>query len=223
MLIKVYGEHWRPDFVEWGKKGRGRGGKLMGKLSKKDSTHRVDHWDQSGIYVLYQDREAVYVGQASQNDLGSRLRNHLTDRLGGRWNAFSWYGVRGVDLDKNQLMPAEDKAASPKGVIDELEAILISAGEPRLNKRSGQPGADVLNFEQDVPEDLAVSIGEKSYQAILDLTEKVAKIQQQIDGKAVSTSSGIIRPTPPPVSAPRGGRKRGRPPKSRELQSPPAS
>jgi hypothetical protein len=46
---------------------------------------------QSGIYVLLKNGTPHYVGQAA--NLPFRIKNHLKDRLQGRWDAFSFYVV----------------------------------------------------------------------------------------------------------------------------------
>lgn len=96
MLIRAYGEFWDPDVVAWGKRGRGQRGKLMGWFATVKRPTLVDVWDQRGIYVLHDDWKVVYVGKTGKTALGSRIRTHLSDDLAGRWDSFSWYGVRGV-------------------------------------------------------------------------------------------------------------------------------
>jgi len=174
MLIKVYGEFWRPDFVEWGRPGIR--GKLKGRITVKRKDVLVDNWSQSGIYILYQDREPVYVGQASENNLGMRLRNHLTDRLAGRWNAFSWYGVRAFDQQSRELTAAGGQVLSPHDVLDEIEAIFISATEPRLNKHGGKLGTDIRRFDQYIPE--VIPLGERTYQRVQQVEERITKIEE---------------------------------------------
>ena len=73
-----------------------------------------DSLDHSGVYVLYQDFDAFYVGQSEC--LFDRLRDHAMKRY-RLWNHFSAFVV-----DKEHL--------------DDVEAIVIAA-TPRTANRSG--------------------------------------------------------------------------------------
>jgi len=180
MLIKVYGEFWRPDFVYWGTKGPGGGGRLEGtaRIEKTDLT--VDNWKQTGIYILYQDRDLLYVGKAARNDLGARLRHHLTDQLAGRWNRFSWYGVRPVDKNTGALKEIDPSLLHAQYVLPEVEAILISATEPRLNKQRVQLGADVLILEQPIPEGEETPLDQRTYAKVKALEQLIADIEKRL-------------------------------------------
>lgn len=195
MLIKVYGEFWNPDLVSWGKKGPGGGGKLEGKVAAKGEGTPVNHWDQSGIYVLYQDHDLVYVGQA-RRDLGARLRQHRTDRRAGRWNRFSWYGLYGGDEKTGKLVLTEPSLPSTRDILDEVEAILISATEPRLNKQQGRFGVDVSRLDQNIPEEPA-TIEQRIWEKLQEVEVNIAKLAKPTES-----------PSPPPV------KKRGRPKKA---------
>ena len=68
MLIKSYGQFWNPDIVDWGKKGAGNEGKLLGKIKAESvaygNKHEINFWEAKGIYVLHSDFKAIYVGKA---------------------------------------------------------------------------------------------------------------------------------------------------------------
>jgi len=49
MLIRAYGEFWNPDIVDWGSRGAGNQGRLMGKVKLDDRNYDVDVWRQRGI------------------------------------------------------------------------------------------------------------------------------------------------------------------------------
>ena len=99
MLVHAYGEYWLASEVDWGKSGKQ--GHLWGYSSKKSKP--VDHWEQRGIYVLFQGFTPVYVGQTLHQPLGQRLRHHWNsiDKR-GRWDRFSWYGVRDTSETSSQ-------------------------------------------------------------------------------------------------------------------------
>lgn len=131
MLVKHYGEFWNPDLVDWGKRGPGNKGKLMGRPDGGKST--LDLWDCRGVYALYEDFQLVYIGQAFDQGIGKRLRDHLTDRLAGRWDMFSWYSTSTIRKKKPRL-PGE-RQVTAKDVINSLEALAILVTSPPLNRR----------------------------------------------------------------------------------------
>jgi hypothetical protein len=81
-----------------------------------------------GIYVLYKNNIPHYVGKASK--LSWRIRAHQRDRLKGKWDAFSFYAVKGERYLKH------------------LESLLLRIVEPRGARVSGRlPGAENLRKE----------------------------------------------------------------------------
>ena len=79
----------------------------------------------------------VYVGRTTDQPLGRRLQQHTVDRLNGRWDRFSWFGIYPVESDGTLRT---DVALSNMGldvVISTLEAVLIEGLEPRQNRRRG--------------------------------------------------------------------------------------
>jgi hypothetical protein len=145
VLIRSYGEFWSPDLVDWGKPGRGLKGKLEGWIGRQRDPVSVDVWDQRGIYVLQHDWRVVYVGKTGETALGGRLRNHLTDRHAGRWDSFSWYGVKGVTAEGLLSKQAIRKNVPTADVIAAFEALLIAVTDPPGNRRRESiPGADLI-------------------------------------------------------------------------------
>src|SRR5579859_3028712 len=96
VLIRCFGEYWSPDRVDWGRRGPGGKGQLLGEYGPSRKRREVDVWSQRGVYILHDAWEVVYVGKADGTPLGSRLKSHLSDRHAGRWDRFSWYGAIGV-------------------------------------------------------------------------------------------------------------------------------
>ena len=76
----------------------------------------------------------IYVGRAIDT-LFARLKAHTTDRLGGRWDRFSWFGLRSVEAS-GELSDA-NVPWSQDVVIETMEAVLIESLEPPLNRRRG--------------------------------------------------------------------------------------
>ena len=105
MLIRTMGLFWKRDDVFWGKqKNRGT---LLGINPNTKKGEPTDFWSQIGVYALYADYHLAYIGQTSS--IGTRLREHLKDDLAGRWDTFSWFGVRKVNKDSQLAAPPEVK------------------------------------------------------------------------------------------------------------------
>ena len=125
--LRAFGMYWRRDAVVWTGKPRlfGRQGPGAGEANFSE---------QVGVYLLHDRERVIYVGRAADT-LFARLRAHVTDRLGGRWDRFSWFGLRNVGEDGSLSEPSP--AWSHTVVIETLEALLIESLEPPLNRRRG--------------------------------------------------------------------------------------
>ncbi|MGN6292438.1 MAG: hypothetical protein ACTHMV_06790 [Chitinophagaceae bacterium] len=136
MLIRAYGQYWNPDIIEWGKQGPTNKGKLLGDVRFKDGkTIPIDFWDAKGVYVLFDRFKCIYVGKALETSLGFRLRSHLSDRLAGRWDMFSFFSVSTVNkTTKNTRNPGQRQIT--QGVtINSFEALAILVADPSLNRK----------------------------------------------------------------------------------------
>jgi hypothetical protein len=127
--IQALGVLWRRNWVRWSSNPR-----LLGVAPNGDK--HIDFGDQRGVYVLYDSARPVYVGRVIDRPLGKRLGEHVTDRLGARWDRFSWFGLRSV-TDDGDLAPTPSATCSSETFISDLEAILIEMLEPPLNRRRG--------------------------------------------------------------------------------------
>jgi hypothetical protein len=94
----------------------------------------VNFAEQIGVYLLHDRDRTIYVGRATDT-IYARLQAHTTGRLGGRWDRFSWFGLRGVDQDGKLLDSA--LSWSNRIVVETMEALLIESIEPPLNRRRG--------------------------------------------------------------------------------------
>lgn len=133
-VITSFGMYWRKDEVEWKKNP-----KLLG--MQQIGATPVDFCNQIGIYLLYDGREVIYVGRAKERPLGQRLYEHTLDRLSGRWDRFSWFGLLPVS-ETGQIM-AQPKSYDSSQLIPAMEALLIEALEPRQNRKRGDDLASV--------------------------------------------------------------------------------
>ncbi len=125
--LRAFGMFWQREQVIW--TGRPR---LLGRQSEGASD--VDFAEQVGVYLLHDRDRVIYVGRAADT-LAARLKAHTTDRLGGRWDRFSWFGLRAVAEDGSLADPSV--AWSHTVVIETLEALLIESLEPPLNRKRG--------------------------------------------------------------------------------------
>jgi len=147
-LIKTVGFFWREDDVFWGRPRNP--GSLLGKPTSSKKAEPIDFREQAGIYVLYADYEMVYVGQTGKGDqnLFVRLRQHRFDDLAGRWNQFSWFGVRRV-LQNGELSKKNAKFHPTLEVtLDHVEGVLIHSAEPPRNGQKGRFGSAVKRYLQ---------------------------------------------------------------------------
>ncbi|MDO5704296.1 MAG: GIY-YIG nuclease family protein [Paracoccus sp. (in: a-proteobacteria)] len=132
-VVKSAGIFWNASRVDWKAKP-----KLLGQ--QQAGSYTVDFSEQIGIYILYDGSRVVYLGRAVERPLGIRLAEHLKDRLNGRWDRFSWFGLRGVSETGNLTGP--EFSANQKQIISLMEAILIEALEPPLNRKRGDDFSD---------------------------------------------------------------------------------
>ena len=144
MLIKAYGQLWNPHIIDWGSRGAGNKGKLIGEVLRQKKWHDIDFWEARGIYVLHSDFRAIYVGQILSDALGKRIRDHFTDRFAGRWDMFSWFSVAAPRFSRNDVSAPGKRTVAAKTVVDSLEALSILIADPSLNrKRESLEGAFV--------------------------------------------------------------------------------
>jgi len=137
-MIQAIGLHWKAEDVFWGR--RKKPGRLLGIPENQKRAKPIDFRDEIAIYVLYADFRPIYAGQvgAGTQRLFDRLKRHLDGDLRGRWNRFSWYGLRRV-LKSGRLSNI-NKQFHPRidDVLNNVEGILIDAMEPGQNRQSGR-------------------------------------------------------------------------------------
>lgn len=127
-IIQAFGMYWQRDLVVWR-----RDAKLLGK--EQANSRSIDFSRQRGIYILYDHHTVVYVGRSIDRPVGQRLFEHTTDRLGSRWDRFSWFGLlEPTDEGGLREVPLNNDLSS---IIATLEALLIEALEPPQNRKRG--------------------------------------------------------------------------------------
>ena len=143
-VIRAFGIYWQREHVVWRRQPR-----LYGR--QQVAAKSVDFGSQRGVYVLADHHSVVYVGRAIERPLGLRLYEHTLDRLSGRWNRFSWFGLSGVsDAGKLTDEPMTPTFAS---IVTAFEAILIETLEPPQNRRRGDD-FNAVEYIQDIDPEL---------------------------------------------------------------------
>jgi hypothetical protein len=142
-IVSSFGMFWRRACVDWSRTPRLLGMQQIGATS-------VDFCQQHGVYLLYDGREVIYVGRATDRPLGTRLYEHTVDRMSARWDRFSWFGLLPVSAAGalGSLAPSFDATK----LIPALEAILVEALEPRQNRKRGDDLAAVEYVQIEDPE-----------------------------------------------------------------------
>jgi hypothetical protein len=142
-IVTSFGMFWRRDAIEWTSTPRIWGMQQIGATP-------VDFNQQRGVYLLYDGREVIYVGRATDRPLAKRLYEHTLDRMSTRWDRFSWFGLLPVSASGTLgQVPASFDAAT---LIPALEAILVEALEPRQNRKRGDDLAAVEYLQHEDPE-----------------------------------------------------------------------
>ena len=160
-IIRAFGMFWRRDKVDWVIK-------PMLKGQQQEGADSVNFADQIGVYLLHDGREVVYVGRTTEKHLGTRLSEHTRDRLNGRWDRFSWFGLLGV-TETGELAQDRSVGSTYEDIIVTLEALLIEGLEPRQNRRRGDAFRAVEYLQ--VPDPELVKKGKKKV-----LEEALAKL-----------------------------------------------
>jgi hypothetical protein len=129
IIVQASGLFWQRDMVQW---------KIVPKLFGRQfsGSDMTDFSNQRGIYILYDNHTPIYVGRATELPIGKRISDHTRDKLSGRWNRFSWFGLLEVD-DNGVLSETKNKKYTQENFISALEAILIETLEPPRNMRIG--------------------------------------------------------------------------------------
>lgn len=128
-LINAFGMYWSRNNVLWTSTPRILGQQQPGSTS-------VDFCNQKGVYLLLDGRTVVYVGRTTDQPLGVRLRQHIVDRLNGRWDRFSWFGIYSV-AENASLNISATVTYDLTLLIVTMEALLIEGLEPPQNRKRG--------------------------------------------------------------------------------------
>ena len=143
-IIHSFGMYWQRDLVVWRKDPR--------MYEKQQALSKpVDFGKQKGIYILYDHHTVVYIGRSIDRPLGKRLFEHTVDRLGSRWNRFSWFGL--LDVTQEGNLRETTLNTSLASLIATLESLLIEALEPPQNRKRGDDFS-AIEYIQDIDPEL---------------------------------------------------------------------
>jgi hypothetical protein len=128
-LINAFGMFWRRDLVIWVPTEP----QLFGQ--QQAGSDAINFAAQAGVYILYDGDRVIYVGRVTGERLSKRLKEHTRDRLNGRWDRFSWFGVR-KPSGSGELQSAPN-SFDLDNLVATMEALLIEGLEPPQNRRQG--------------------------------------------------------------------------------------
>ena len=145
-VVNALGMFWERSRVSWA-----MAPKILGQ--QQAGSKPVDFTEQKGVYLLHDSQGVVYVGRTTDQNLGRRLYQHTIDRLNGRWDRFSWFGIYPVDnKDGARQVGAGFNHLSIDTLITTMEAVLIEGLEPRQNRKRGDDFQAVEFLQVDDPQ-----------------------------------------------------------------------
>lgn len=143
-IVTSIGMYWRLSEVEWKSNP-----KILGR--QQENSDAIDFSGQQGVYLLHDRGRVIYVGRSIDRPLGQRLFEHTRDRLNGRWERFSWFGLRKVNASGKLEDP--EVTFDAEQIVTAFEAILIESLEPPQNRRRGDHFAAVEYLQVPRPVD----------------------------------------------------------------------
>lgn len=143
-LINAFGMYWSRNNVLWTSMP-----KILGQQQPESAA--VNFYGQKGVYLLHDGRTVIYVGRTTEQPLGMRLRQHTSDRLNGRWDRFSWFGVYSV-TDEASLNTGVAVSYDLSMLIVTMEALLIEGLEPPQNRKRGDDFRAIEFLQVEDPE-----------------------------------------------------------------------
>ncbi len=143
-LINAFGMYWSRANVLWTSTPR-----ILGQ--QQPGSTPVNFFGQLGVYLLHDGRAVVYVGRTTDQPLGIRLRQHISDRLNGRWDRFSWFGVYPVS-ESGAIDTNSEPTYNLEMLTVTMEALLIEGLEPPQNRKRGDDFRAVEFLQVEDPE-----------------------------------------------------------------------
>lgn len=158
-LVGAYGLFWERKHVDW-KPGPGHAWQMLGAIGQRRGTLRVcDFRRARGIYILFNDYGATYVGLArGSQGFGQRLQTHTLPptkqpkelrHAPKDWSRFCWFAFDDVLANKNPQetwatldLNDNSRSVTVESAVRELEALMIAAlgikAQNQMRPMSGQ-------------------------------------------------------------------------------------
>ena len=126
-IITCYGQMWSRDRIIWTPKPQ-----IFG--CQYQESPKIDFAKQIGIYALHsEDGTPVYIDYTLEKMLGECLYGHTEDRLSGRWDRFSFYGLLPINEEGSfGPLPSECKI---EDVMASMRSIIVEVSQPRATRR----------------------------------------------------------------------------------------
>ena len=142
--LRAFGIFWVRDAVMWNPKP-----KMLGRQGTGATD--VNLAAQVGVYRLH-DRERVIYEGCAEDTMFARLKAHIVDRLGGRWDRFFWFGLRSVR--GNGALSDDEMPWNQNVVVETMEVALIESLELPLNRkqRDNLSGIDYIQASDPLTE-----------------------------------------------------------------------
>jgi hypothetical protein len=124
---------------------------MFGRRGHGDRRRVADFYKQPGIYILYGNHGAIYVGITGKPGLGDRIRDHISDRLGGKWDRFSWFGYGSLQRNERGIEIPSELVPEPilhRHAIRDFEAAVIRAMDVPSNQKNSGFRAGAIEWEQ---------------------------------------------------------------------------
>jgi hypothetical protein len=144
-FVNAFGMYWKRSSVLW----KRTSPQLFGQ--QQVGSEPVDFCQQNGVYLLHDGSKVIYVGRTTDQPLGVRLKQHTFDRLSGRWDRFSWFGIFSV-TESGGLSTAPPDTFNVTNLISTMEALLIEGLEPPQNRKRGDDFSAVEFLQVEDPE-----------------------------------------------------------------------
>ena len=127
-VITCYGQDWQRDRVQWNAPVQLIGSQMM-------TSTEIDFAPQIGFYALGWGlgKAVEFIGFSGKRTIGECLLEHTNDRLSGRWESFSFYGLKPI-LQDGSFGPLPESVTSTETVASIL-SILVSVVQPKGNRR----------------------------------------------------------------------------------------
>jgi len=124
---------------------------MLGRRGHGAKRRVADFHRQPGIYILYGNHGAIYVGITGRPGLGKRIREHLKDRPPKKWDKFSWFAYGSMQRDSRGIEIPSGLVLEPiphRYAIRDFEAAIIRAMDVPSNAKNSGFRAGPIQWEQ---------------------------------------------------------------------------